>query len=352
MSPRVGTRRRARLAYVFVCAGLLSIVSGLNVRAGAGVEPAGPITVTSKMSVTIVVPDPTVGTVQLDDIAGQMTGTVDADGNLFFPQANVSFDAKNAVILLPVTIEPTAVSDWTGTVDPETGAVTLSGQLAMVTNAPGVIVDCPVGPADVSWSTANAGGVAYDGTSGTATVVDAAIVQQPLDSAACAGNGALINTVLVLPNDPGNYVVEQELTFDPIVTAATTSTTEPTTTTTEPTTSTTEPTTTTTTTTTTPSSTTTTTTPSSTTTVGTAGATTTTTTTAAGAGATTTTTQASAAGAGATGTTTTTTVASSAQQSGTLPRTGGGPSAPLVAAGSFLLAGGGALLLAQRRRLA
>lgn len=198
-----------------VCVG----VAASTLIASASVEDPG--------AVTIAVHDGALGTPlgNFTPLAGTLTGTVDGSGALTIPQAAITFPPFDTSITNPipttVTVTPVADSDFTGTVDPDTGVVTLTGQLTtQVTLAQFGLTNCPLGPMTISLSSANAGGSAY--SAGSATLVDQSFVMPAIPSGAngCAGFESTINSLVGLPTAPGASTLTLPVTFSPILTGS------------------------------------------------------------------------------------------------------------------------------------
>jgi len=214
--------------------------------AGAAVGNPGAVTLTvSNGTLTTPLGD-------LGPLSGTLMGTVDASGNLSIPQGSITFPSFDVDITNPVpatvTISPVANSDFTGTVNPDTGVATLNGSIIVgITLAAFGLADCPLGPVSISASTANPGGVPY--AAGAATLVDNTLVLPVIPDGApgCGGLESVLNSTLGLPSAPGASVLTFPVTFSPVLTGAVSTTTGGPTTTAAPTTTTAGPTTTTTT---------------------------------------------------------------------------------------------------------
>jgi len=250
--------------------------------AGAAVSNPGAITVTFHDGSLVT------GLGSFSPLEGSGTGTVTSGGVITLPQANVMFDAFDVQITNPIPLTahlvPVAASDFTGTIDPDTGLVTLSGSLITNIQIPDLgLTNCPLGPLALNLSTANTGGVPYDDATGEATGVDNTFIIPaiPTGQAGCGSLESAINDALMLPSSPGAASLTQPMTFSPTLIGTTTTSGAPTTTTTTAPTTTTSSTSTTTSTSTTSTSTTTSTTAASTTSTTTTTAAPTTTTTAA-----------------------------------------------------------------------
>jgi LPXTG-motif cell wall-anchored protein len=230
---RLCSARRLSALLIVGGAVLIAIPAGSAFAAAtAKVDPAGPVTLTvTAMNFQLVVNgDPsTVG-----PLTGTLTGTVDASGKMSFPMANISFPAFTGTIgPVDATVTPQATSDWTGTVDPASGVVTLTGSMrTLATVAVLGTTDCPLGPFTVHATTTNSGGVPYS-AAGAATVTDPAysVPAIPAGTEGCAGNDSVINLALGLPGTGGVTIA---MSTDPVLTGAgvvPTSTIPPTTTT-------------------------------------------------------------------------------------------------------------------------
>ncbi len=211
-------RNRARFAAAMIAAGLIA-VTGSALQAGAVVGPAGPVTVTLSNGTLTT----TAGA--FGPISGSMTGTVDAAGNLTFPQAGTTFPAFGITTStgVAVGITPVAASAFTGTIDTDTGAVVLSGQLTTLLKVdPLLATACPLGPIAISFRTSEPGGVPYNPATGTATLGDDDFAIPAIDLAApdCGPAGAaILNAQLTLPNANADHSLKivQTMTFSPIL---------------------------------------------------------------------------------------------------------------------------------------
>jgi LPXTG-motif cell wall-anchored protein len=219
----VSNRRGIRAARAAVLAALgaaILLVPTAGAYAAATpqvITPTGNVTVTvSNASFTLnVMGTPT----DVGPFSGTLKGTVTDTGQLTFPKSGISFSGFDTTILVPAHIQPVAPGDWTGTVDPTTGVVTLNGNIDTLTTVsalPGV-VNCPIGPSAIHTSTVLAGGVKY--ASGKATVTDPAytVPAIPPGIAACGGQEGTINAALPLPGTGG---IKLPLSFDPVLTGS------------------------------------------------------------------------------------------------------------------------------------
>ncbi|MDZ4825523.1 MAG: hypothetical protein SGJ13_03555, partial [Actinomycetota bacterium] len=243
---------------------MLAAVGGLTLSAGADVGPSGPITVTFTNGVLS-----TPAGITVQPIAGTLPGTVDNLGNIAIPVAGISFSdfTVPATQVGDISVSVVPSGDFTGTIDPATGALNLSGGFTTLLDIPQVAaVDCPLGPIPINWTTSpvHGGATNYNPVTGTAalvadTFIVPAIADTPANATACAGLAAFLNAVLTLPSTPydptggiggvpSGFRIVQPTSISPILETVTSTSGAPTTTTTEPaTTTTTEPATTTTT---------------------------------------------------------------------------------------------------------
>jgi hypothetical protein len=256
---RSGLTRRRWLSLIALSAVMAIAIPWWIVSAGAAVSNPGPVTISLHDGVFHT------ALADFSPLTGTMTGSVDASGNIAVSQANISFTPVTVNVAgLDITVTPTASSNWTGTINPDTGQATLSGQLTtnLAIAALGVTA-CPLGPVSLSLSTSNTGGAPYSPTTGDSTLVDDTftIPAIPAGQVGCGGQEGLINGALPLPSAPGAVTLTTGALFSPApqgttstsssastssTSASTTSTTASTTTTTGPTTTTTGSTTTTT----------------------------------------------------------------------------------------------------------
>jgi hypothetical protein len=168
---------------------------------------------------------------------------VGANGSFTIPQGQMTwtplddflFGEFGGIFATPdVTVQPESTNDWTGTVNPTTGAFELHGHLRfLLTSAELGITDCPLGPLDIDLSTNN-DGIDYDENDGTAQVVDLAFTVPGVPNASCGGAqmASDINTSLGIPAGAGNSSLTIDVVLAPPATETTTTTGAPTTTTT------------------------------------------------------------------------------------------------------------------------
>ena len=228
-----GTRRRRVLGAIGAGAMVASVLGLAITSAQADVAPAGPITVTVSGSTLVTV----FGTGGTATFTGTLTGTVDAAGNLTFPMAGATFPvtADQAIGIATFDLQPALASDWTGTINTSTGAISVAGTLDIGTigKTPVAFPVCAIGPISVHLTTSSTGagstGVAHNATTGTATIAQAGFttpkepVAAPFNPGCNATSSAAINVALGLPNTLGK--VQLGLTFSPKLATATTTTT-------------------------------------------------------------------------------------------------------------------------------
>ncbi|MGQ0826398.1 MAG: Calx-beta domain-containing protein [Actinomycetota bacterium] len=249
-------RRRvvASLAAGLGAAGLLVIAQG----AGAGVSNPGAFDITLSNG-TLAIDGASID-VAFDGLTGTGSGTVTPDGTvsiaaLVLPPFDFELLATGGPGTgIPGTASPVATLPWSGTIDPDTGELTVSGDLITNVAVPALgASQCPLGPLALNMTTGTSGasmGVAYDDTTGTASIVDhlfgiPALVFDPDNAAACpTGVVDLFNGGLPFPVPSTFARIAFDVAVDPILAGTTTTTTvAPTTTTTTvaPTTTTTTP---------------------------------------------------------------------------------------------------------------
>jgi LPXTG-motif cell wall-anchored protein len=168
---------------------------------------------------------------------GSMVGTSDGNGNLTFPKSGITFPALTVTITVDVTVHLIAVSDFTGTINTETGLVTLTGSSETLLDIDVLVsTGCPLGPTVAHLSSANSGGVKYNATANTATITDSTFVVPVITNAPASCNPgavAAINAALQLPisgSDPRSLVLTMKV-FPPGAVVPTTTTAPSTTTT-------------------------------------------------------------------------------------------------------------------------
>jgi LPXTG-motif cell wall-anchored protein len=231
---RYAARKVRRFALVLIAAGALVIA--LATTAGAAVAPVGNVTVTvtgAKFNIVLMGTPTDVG-----PFNGTFKGTVDATGKLSFPKSGITFTTFTQTITVLVSIHPVATGNFTGTVDPDSGTLSLTGSLeTLVTASTPPLRDCPIGPIKANLQSKN-----YSKTTGKATLTDPAYIVPAMapNTPGCAGIEDTVNELLQLPSTGG---VTMPAAVSPVLTGTgtappttTTFTTTTTTTTTVPTT--------------------------------------------------------------------------------------------------------------------
>lgn len=156
-------------------------------------------------------------------------GTVDGSGNVVISQLDLEFETQDTEIdasdptlddaIVHATIQP--ASALTGTVDPELGTMSLSGDLVLMLSADGMFTNCPVGPFPVNLQTSQRDGVPYDSTSGGATLADATFSMPaiPFSQPGCTGWESRLNTAFKLPSAPEDAALLLPIVLSPAVVA-------------------------------------------------------------------------------------------------------------------------------------
>jgi uncharacterized repeat protein (TIGR01451 family) len=192
--------------------------------AGAAVSNPGTVQVAFAGSLSINGSVPIV----IDGITGTATGTVGSAGNLSFPQGSISFPTFTPTLPTlgptPVTIEPTA--DWTGTIDPSSGALTLAAPQSAHLDLSGFLpgdTDCPVGPLPLNLTTGTSGtamGTPYNSATGVAGLVDGTFAIPAIPDAPLPPNcpdADFINGAGGLPLAGGVSLANLTATFTPVL---------------------------------------------------------------------------------------------------------------------------------------
>jgi LPXTG-motif cell wall-anchored protein len=220
---RFSSGARAR-AFAFLCITIGACVLLVS-AAAADVSPTGPTSVSAHITFNFKV----FGTPAQLNVDGTLAGTVDNAGKLNFPKSGIHFDDAlnqtwgNTPPVVVSKVSPSASGDWTGSIDPETGTVALTGSLivdAFVKSPLPTPNGCPVGPIPLEMSTEKTGGAKYDLATGSATVADDQFVVEPLledppgQVDFCEGHEAIFNSALSLPTAPGAATVALKITFD------------------------------------------------------------------------------------------------------------------------------------------
>jgi hypothetical protein len=220
-----------KLALLLATAVAIAIPWPIN-PAGASVSNPGPVHVAFAGSLTI---NSGIGPIVISGLAGTADGTVDAAGNISLPQASISFPTVTVIFPVigptPVTID--ASGDWTGTIDPSSGALTLAAPQTTHIDLTGFGLpdpDCPLGPLTLNLTTGTSGtaqGKPYDSSTGIAEIVDGtfsipAIPDAPLPPG--CPDADLINGAVPLPLSGGMSVADFTATFTPVLTSGPTTT--------------------------------------------------------------------------------------------------------------------------------
>ena len=148
-----------------------------------------------------------------------LTGSVAANGAVTVPRANFVFPPQVITDPLTVTVTITANSDATGTMNPLTGAVTISSSLRIdLDGIPLSGANCRIDPLNVTLTTGVSGtlvGVPYDTNTGQVTVVaNDFTVPTTTD---CGLVGGTIDSTLGLPIAAGNAGFALEAVSDPVI---------------------------------------------------------------------------------------------------------------------------------------
>jgi LPXTG-motif cell wall-anchored protein len=198
--------------------------------------PAGKVTVQATITFHLQQCTPAPCHASTITFTSSFVGTSDGNGNLTFPKSGITSAPVTLTIVVPVKVQLVATSDFTGTINTQTGLVTLTGSSETLLDIPDVNPSkCPLGPTVAHLSSANSGGVKYNATANTATVTDTTFVVPVITNPPASCPAALVDaitTALQLPisgADPRSIVVTMKV-FPPGAVVPTT-TTAPTTTT-------------------------------------------------------------------------------------------------------------------------
>jgi len=216
--------RRKVVAGALVVASLAGVGAFGALSADAAVGNPGAIT----MELYGFVDAPTFGFELIPDQL--VPGTVNAAGALTFPAGGFVFPAQEFSLYLPVVDEdfdvevlvtPEMTQDLTGTVNPQTGNMTLNGKarlkMTSIGDHVGVLVNCAIGPFTIAVDEDE--GFAYDEESGNAYLLNYSFGIPKIASASpgCAGapTVAAINEWLELPAVAGDPFVDMDVTLTP-----------------------------------------------------------------------------------------------------------------------------------------
>jgi hypothetical protein len=218
--------RKRRLAICAVFALAVAIVAPL-IAPGAGAVIANPGALRISLDLSVYTPTFTVAGMST---TGAAAATMGKNGLIKIPQSSLNFEPVNVTIDLPpadttttaapdpssttsappapaapvattATVRAQAVGDFTGGLNPKTGAALLIGNIQELWSVPGRMTDCPVGPFQVVANTMASGSVLYSVNTGTVSVVDPGftISAIPTGMSGCAGLESSVNAALSLP---------------------------------------------------------------------------------------------------------------------------------------------------------
>jgi hypothetical protein len=219
--------RKRRLAICAVFALAVAIVAPL-IAPSAGAVIANPGALRISLDLSVYTPTFTVAGMSTTSPA---SAVMSKNGLIKIPQSSLNFDPVNVTLALPApadttttgapdpssttsappapaapvpttaTVRAVAVGDFTGGLDPRTGAALLVGNIQELWSVPGRMSDCPVGPFQILANTDSSGSVRYSVNTGTDSVVDPGftISAIPTGMSGCAGLESAVNGALSLP---------------------------------------------------------------------------------------------------------------------------------------------------------
>jgi hypothetical protein len=221
--------RRGVSRALAVVLGAATLATGAVVVASQGVAAAvvtNPGSVSIHFAGTISINGTT--PVVITGVGGDASGTIDGSGNLSLPAANINFPPFPVTLgnVLPSHVMITPNADWSGNLDPDSGALSISAPLTAgidLSGLDGVSTSCPVGPLDLNLTTGTSGtstGTSYDNGTGTADLVDGlfAIPAVPTSPTppTCPG-AATLNSLGGLPIGSGVSSTNLTATFTPVI---------------------------------------------------------------------------------------------------------------------------------------
>ena len=222
-------RKQARKRRLAICAAFalaVAIVAPL-IAPSAGAVIANPGALRISLDLSVYTPTFTVAGMST---TGAAAATMGKNGLIKIPKSSLNFEPVNVTINLPppddstttaapdpssttsppappapvattATVRAEAVGDFTGGLDPKTGAALLIGNIQELWSVPGRMTDCPVGPFQILANTDASGSVRYSVDTGTVSVVDPGftISAIPTGMSGCAGLESSVNAALSLP---------------------------------------------------------------------------------------------------------------------------------------------------------
>ena len=213
MRGRWGARKRG-LAIGAAFALAVGVVAPM-LAPDAGAVIANPGNIRVSMQLSVFTPTFTVAGMSSK---GSGSATIQQNGLVRIPQSSLAFAPVQVQVNLPVpadpanpsgaqttptavTVQAVATSDFTGALDPNTGASFLVGNIQELWSHDSRLPSCPVGPFRVVVRTNSQGGIAYSPQNGAVTMVDPGFTVDPIPTAAsgCEGLEGSINEALSLP---------------------------------------------------------------------------------------------------------------------------------------------------------
>src|SRR3954454_19165959 len=211
---RGGQARRRRLAIAAIFALSVAVTTpSLAPSAAAGVANPG----FRDVAMNLMVSTPTF------TLAGMRTtglgaATLGKDGLIKIPQSSLTFDPVVVNVDLPqpppadpnapvdpapntATVRAVATSDFSGGLDPGSGAAFIVGDVQEVWTQTGTMTSCVVGPFHVAARTNAQGATAYQSKTGTVSMVDPGFTVDavPVSAPGCGGLEGSVNSALGLP---------------------------------------------------------------------------------------------------------------------------------------------------------
>jgi len=210
---RASSAKKRRLAIAAAVALAVAVIAPMIApSAGAVIADAGDVTISMHLSVFT----PTFTVAGMSSM-GSASATVAPNGLITVPQSSLSFQPVEVQVNLPdspgsssgsastspavVSVQAVATSDFSGGIDPASGAAFLAGDVELLWSQAPTMNNCPVGPFHVVTRTNAQGAIPYSSDTGTVSMVDPGFTVNaiPTATSGCGGYENAINDALSLP---------------------------------------------------------------------------------------------------------------------------------------------------------
>lgn len=221
MRTRKTRKRRLAVAAIFA---LTVAVTAPFLAPSAGAVVANPGVLDVSMNLTMSTPNFTIAGMRT---TGLGAATLEKNGVVNIPKSSLTFDPVVVRVDLPqppasppstdpanptttqapnpapttATVQAVAMSNFSGGLDPGTGAAFIVGDIEELWTQAGTMTNCVVGPFRVAARTNAPGAIGYSAKTGTVSMVDPDFTLDavPASAPGCGGLEGAVNTALALP---------------------------------------------------------------------------------------------------------------------------------------------------------